>query len=156
MVTARRSIPLLAELLGRVPNLHEPAELLVAVTAVMDFGDRDRELVSLPGLAKARREAGIVLQPLHPHRLGVDIGVAPVPADFMAGIEVRAVVEKALAGEIMVDAEDVRPGLAACGSWISSLPRCPADLSGASCEKGRSCRREDPGLSHGVVLKKAW
>ena len=108
MVTARRSTPSSRKLLGRLPDLGEPAQLLVAVAAVMDFGDRDRNAVALPRLAQPRREAGIVLQPLHPHRLGIDIGVAAVPARLRwSGIKVEPVVEEALAGEIMVDAEQV-------------------------------------------------
>jgi hypothetical protein len=101
---------LAAKLRGRLPYLREPAQLLVAVAAMMDLGDGNGDAVALPRLAEPRCEAGIVLEPFHPHRLGIGIGVAAVPTVEMLRIEVHPVVEEALRREIMVDAEDVGPG----------------------------------------------
>jgi hypothetical protein len=104
--------PFRAQPARRVPGFREPAQLLVAMTAVMDLGDGQRDSVTLPRFPKPRRQAGVGLEPLHPHRLGVDIGVAAVPARLEPGIEVDPVIEEALAGQIMVDADHVGPRLA--------------------------------------------
>ena len=79
---------------------------------MMDLGDGDRDPVALPGLPQSRCEPGIVLETLHPHGLGIGIAVAAVAAVEMLRIEMHPVVEESLAGEIMVDPQDVGPGLA--------------------------------------------
>src|SRR5438309_10108924 len=93
------------------------------MAAVMDLGDCHRDAVAIPRLAEAGPDSGVVLQPFHPDRLGVDIGVAAVPARLVARIEVEPVVEEAFAGEIMVDAEEVRFPLAA----LEQFHLLPAD-----------------------------
>ncbi len=69
-----------------LPGLGEPAQLLVAVAAVMDLGDGDRNSVAVPRFPEPGRQAGFLLQPLHPNRLGVDIGVAAVSTRLQPGI----------------------------------------------------------------------
>jgi hypothetical protein len=77
---------LLAKSGRALPGFGEPAQLLVPVAPVVDLGDRDGNAVAVPGLPKPRRQPGFRLEPLHPYRLGVDIGVAPVSARLEPGV----------------------------------------------------------------------
>ena len=92
----------------------EPAQLLVAGAAVVDLGDRDRHAVALPasrrrGREPERRRQSVARAP--PRRRHRRAGRSPPGS--AAGIAVDAVVEEPLAGQIMVDADDVGRAVAA-------------------------------------------
>jgi hypothetical protein len=99
-------------LLGRLPHLDEPTQLLVARAAVMDLGDHHRGAVALPGLAQPRRRTDVAGEMRHADRLEVEVAVAAISAGLVARIEIKPLVEIALAGQIMVDADDVGRGAA--------------------------------------------
>src|SRR4051794_4238422 len=73
----------------------------------MRLGDRDREVIPLPGLPQQNLRTGR-LRPGRSER--VDIGVAPsvAPAPGPLGVLVNALVEVALARDVRVDSDDVR------------------------------------------------
>src|SRR6185503_11250178 len=95
--------PLGSKRAGGAPDFGEPAQLLVARTTVMDLGDRHRDPVAVPRLAQPRPDAGVGVKASHPYRLGVDIGVAAIPAGLAIGIMAKPVVEKSLAGKVVID-----------------------------------------------------
>src|SRR4051794_352589 len=72
----------------------------------MGFGHRQRHLISLP------RGTQYPSQPIMGHversyRLDIGIAVATVSADDLRRVKVYAVIEEAIAGQIVVDADDV-------------------------------------------------
>lgn len=94
-------------LLRRLPRLREPAQLLLAGAAVLHLRQRERKAIPLPRLpehadeARARRLEDAVRE-----RVGVT--VAPVAAALVLRIQLEPLVEKALAREVVVEADDVR------------------------------------------------
>jgi hypothetical protein len=80
----------------------------------MDLGDGDRDPVTLPGLAQPAGDTGLRFHLPDPNRLDVDIDVALVTAWRQSRIMIESVIQKSFAGQIMVDAEQVRLRLAAC------------------------------------------
>jgi hypothetical protein len=98
--------------LGRVPDLHEPAQLLVAGAAVVRLRDGDGPAVALPDLAQARGGSDLLGRQRHAHRLGVGEAMPAVAAPQVLGVAAQALVEEALAREIVIDADDVGGGVA--------------------------------------------
>ena len=97
---------LIAQILGAIPRLRQPAQLLLARAAIMDFGDRDRGRIAVPRLLYHAPQTGRGrLQ--HPDRLDIGIALPVIAAMRMGGIALHAMVEEPLAGQIMVDADDV-------------------------------------------------
>src|SRR5687767_13484962 len=59
--------PFLAQLLRTVPDLDEPAELLVAGAAVVRFRYGNRPSVTLPGLPQTGQRPELLGRERHPH-----------------------------------------------------------------------------------------
>jgi hypothetical protein len=96
-----------AEASRRVPRLGEPAELLLARRPVVDLGDRDRETITLPGLAQKILQPADACGIRHTQRLNVGVLIFPVVVRADAGVALQALVEEPLAREVVVDADDV-------------------------------------------------
>jgi hypothetical protein len=95
-----------------LPHLDEPADLFIARGAVVAFGDRDRPLVPFPRLFQQSGHAERrVLEVAH--RIHVHVRHARAVAEIAVGerpvhVPLEAVVQQALARQVMVDADDVR------------------------------------------------
>jgi hypothetical protein len=85
----------------------------------MDLGDGDRDAVALPRLAQPRSGTELGLQMVNPRRFDVDVEVPAVRSRLDARIAPDAVVEEPLAGEIMVESDDV--GLRLAGGELVEL-----------------------------------
>ncbi|CAO3436113.1 hypothetical protein [Azospirillum doebereinerae] len=95
-----------AQVFGRPPQFVQPAQLLVAGRAVVRLGDGDGEPVAVPRLAQQRLDAR---GSLRQDGDGLDVGV-PVAAVAGTGngwIAPHPVVEETLAGQVMVEPQDV-------------------------------------------------
>ena len=74
----------------------------------MDLGHRERNAIAAPGFTQwGKLKAAIRFKWLHAHRLGIHIDVAAIPARRVAGIEMDVMIEEVLAGQILVDADQV-------------------------------------------------
>ena len=102
-----------AHLFRRVPDLEQPAHLVFAVGVDVGLGDGDRQAVAFPGFLQQRADArGRRGQ----HARGLDVGMrhAVVLVAAVLRIALGAVVQPALAGGVVVDADDVgRAGVVA-------------------------------------------
>lgn len=93
---------------GGLPDVVEPADLLVGGGAEVGFGDGDGEAVALPGFAEHGSGAGEIGGD-DADGFDVDEGIAAgVAAGEAWGVELGALVEKAVAGDVVVEAEDGR------------------------------------------------
>ncbi len=97
---------LLARLEGGVPDFDEPAQLVFAVGVDVRFGDRDRDAVTFPGFHQQRGDAGRG-RGQRARRLDVGVRHAPVHVAVALGIAFGAMVEPALAGDVIVHADHV-------------------------------------------------
>src|SRR4029450_10574496 len=95
-----------SNLLRRPPSIAEPTELLVARTSHMNLGDRHRKCISLARLAQSSFVRADQWS-RYPHAFDIDIVVAPVVVAPVGRIQPQTVVQKALAGDITVDSDDV-------------------------------------------------
>ena len=96
-----------AGLQGGLPDVVEPKDLVFDGAGDVGFRDGDRKVVALPGLGKDGSGAGDAVG-IDAKGFDVDEGLLTgVSAGEACGIEVGAVVEKAVAGEVVVEAEDV-------------------------------------------------
>ena len=91
------------------PDLEQPAHLVFAPGVDVRFGDRDRDAVALPGLLEQRTDA----RPgdgENAHRFDVDERVRRRPAPRMHREALQTMVQPAVAGHVVVDAEHVWAG----------------------------------------------
>ena len=97
---------LVAQRHGRVPRPRGPSHLLLARAAVVHLGQRERDAVAGPGFLQREPQAvGRRLEDAH--RFHVRIGGRTVAADAAARIAIEPIIEKAVAGQIMVHAHDI-------------------------------------------------
>src|SRR3954469_10270850 len=90
-----------------IPRFGEPAHLLLACAAELGFGNGDRQSVSVPRLLDETLVTGnSVLQ--RPYRFHIGVAFATISPDLLAGVELQTMIEKSLAGEVVVEAEHVR------------------------------------------------
>ena len=98
---------------GGVPDLLEPAQLLLARAAEVHLGRGQRQAVSAPRLQSQALEAGGAIRQ-DPHRIKVRVAVAPVAGVRPRRIALDAVVEEAFARRIVVEPDDVRRARVRC------------------------------------------
>src|SRR5206468_1675697 len=96
----------LLHLLGGVPDLDQPAQLVFAVGVDVGFGDRDRQAVAVPGFLQQRADAR-GRRGQHARAFDVAVRPAAIRAAAVFRIAFDAVVEPAFAGDVVVDAHDV-------------------------------------------------
>lgn len=93
--------------LGRgLPRIVQTAQLLLARAADVHLGEGERYAVALPG----RREhfPAAVGAGQHAHRLDVRVALAGVAAPGGARVRAELLIEVAVAGDVVVDADDIR------------------------------------------------
>src|SRR3954470_23194995 len=93
--------------LGCAPHRRQPAQLIVARRVDVRLGDGKRQPVALPCLVQEHFESA---GRMHETACGLDIGKAlgALPAAVVLGIVMLVLVEVALAGDVVIDADDVR------------------------------------------------
>src|SRR5207244_192361 len=106
--------------LGGRPHLVQPANLLLPGAAVVNLGDRNRRAIAIPGLADPVRGRGDRSHPVDPDRLEIDEAVATVRTDLHPRIALHAMVQEAVAGQVIVEADDVWSSLAS-GKFVEAL-----------------------------------
>jgi hypothetical protein len=89
-----------------IPDLREPAQLLVARAAVVRLRHGERQPVAQPGLAqqtlRARRAVGE-----HARREYVGVAVAAVAPVRVFRVAIQVFVEEPLAAQVVIDADDI-------------------------------------------------
>ena len=103
----------LARLLRRFPDFKQPAHLVFAVAVDVRFGDGQRDAVAFPDLEQQRGDAG---RGRGQHARGFDVGAREVVghAAVVRRIALGAMIEPALAGDVVIGADDVgRAGIVA-------------------------------------------
>src|SRR4029079_8920238 len=90
----------------RTRALGEPADLLFAGTPEVDLGHRDGNPVAVPGRGDVSLVAGDAFGP-RPHGVRVGVGLHAVAAVQRRRIAGEVLVEIPIAGEVVVQAEDV-------------------------------------------------
>ena len=125
---------LVAQRRARLPTLQQPAQLFLAGAAEMALGDRDRQTVTVPRLLE---------QSAQPQRRRVENARRGVVVITLGGLGERilAVIEEALAGHIMVHADDVR-GAGCVGDGTGAVGKTHGLDLGPHRVAGRDAARE--------------
>jgi hypothetical protein len=123
----------------RVPDLLEPAELLLAGAAEMDLGRGERQPVAAPGVEGQALEPGET-RGADAHRVEIEVAVAAVVDAGPRRITLHPVVQEALAGRVVVEPDDVRR--AGVGGQLLELT---ADAGTRQIGPERMPRRDPPG-----------
>ena len=74
----------------------------------MRFGDSQRPPITQPHFGQPCADAQLPIWLWHAHGLCIDIGMAAIPPNGQMWVKLGSVIEKSIAGEIMVDANNVR------------------------------------------------
>ena len=88
----------------------KPAQLFFTCAAVMDFGDGDRQPISLPNLAQAGDASCGDIVARNADRLDIGIGMQSVAAPIRRRITLLTLVQKPVGCQVIVEPDDIGRG----------------------------------------------
>src|SRR5205085_243265 len=105
--------------------LIEPAHLFFPGAAVMHFADDHWDLIPMPGLPQALAGSDAAAKRIDAHGLDIHVDLLAVRAGCLVRVAAQTMIEKALARQVMIDADDVRTsgpvGERVQCSWVDVL-----------------------------------